>query len=157
MLCIARLTAFTLLRRTRSPMSRATFCSLCSSYPRPSLLGQKRRSDHCRPLPAYPDQRTSPDRPSWSVSCQQETRLIGALHAPFKINRWSGWLACPRTIETPESVEPRRHLEPPPSHSTYLSIDEVSAPLTCLREKRGRAFHHHRSILGAFDCRRGNA
>ena len=47
--------------------------------------------------------------------------------------------ACPRTIETHESVEPRRYLEPPPSHGTQ-SMDEVSAPLTCLREKRGRAF-----------------
>src|ERR1700676_752304 len=36
MLCIARLTAFTLLRRTSRPVVlRATFSSLCSSYPHP--------------------------------------------------------------------------------------------------------------------------
>src|SRR5450631_222853 len=79
---------------------------------------------------------------------QQETRLIGALHAPFKISRWSRWLACPRTIETHDSVEPRRYLEPPPSHGTQ-SMDEVSAPLTCLSKKKSVTSYQHRRLFSA--------
>jgi RNA-directed DNA polymerase len=65
---------------------------------------------------------------------QETTKLVG------KVNRTPH--GCPRTIETHESVEPRRYLEPPPSHGTQ-SMDEVAAPVTCLRD--------------AFDRRRGNA
>jgi hypothetical protein len=31
----------------------------------------------CRPLPVYPDQRTSTDRSGWSGSCQFRTRAAG--------------------------------------------------------------------------------
>jgi len=79
---------------------------------------------------------------------QQETRLIGALHVSFKISRWSRWLACPRTIETHESVEPRRYLEPPPSHGTQ-SMDELSAPLTCLSKKKSDTSYQHRRLFSA--------
>jgi hypothetical protein len=73
-----------------------------------------------RSFPAT-DKRTVSEPGGTSQKCQQETRLIGALHAPFERNRWSRWLACPRTNETPEvrwtspvlrtSAEPRYTLE----------------------------------------------
>src|SRR5437868_14347640 len=47
------------------------------------------------------------------------------------------WLACPRTTETPESVEPHWYLETSPS-DTLWSLDEVSAPLTGLGKKKSR-------------------
>ena len=90
-----------------------------------------------RDLLLFSDQRTSPTGCVRSEKCQQETRLIGALHTPFKINSWNRWRASPRTIETPEFVEPRRYLDLRRATDTPWRTDEVSVPLTGLGKKRG--------------------
>jgi hypothetical protein len=48
-----------------------------------SPLGQPRCFDPPPALPVYPDRRTSPDRPDWSGSCQQETHAAQQIASLF--------------------------------------------------------------------------
>src|SRR5207244_1653128 len=40
------------------------------------MIAQKASDMIGQPLPVYPEQRTSSDRPGWSVSCHQRTSLL---------------------------------------------------------------------------------
>lgn len=77
--------------------------------------------------------------------------MIGALHAPFKDKQMEQVAS-----QTRESVEPRRYLEPPPSHRT-LGMMKCQQRLHASAEKERHELSTPLSILGAFECRRGNA